>query len=374
MVFTVLRTRSAKEVDMANDIRIAETYTVGIDLGDRKSVYCVLDEEGKVIRRGAVSTNRQAFANEFQPGGFRAVLECGTHSRWCSDLLRELGCEVFVANPRKIPLIFRETNKTDKEDAQKLARLGRFDPGLLSPIKHRSLDAHNDLSVIKARDTLVRIRASLVNAVRAAVKAFGERLPSGSTDGFPKRAAPLIPEPLKDALTPLLDTISQLTNTIRSYDRQITAMAEKKYPETSALTQVTGVGDLTALTFLLVLEDPGRFRNGRTVGAFLGCTPRLDQSGEVDKELPITKAGNGFMRRLLVSAAHYILGPRGPDTDLKRYGEKLIARGGRAAKKRAAVAVARKLAVLLYRLWVTGEVYEPLRNSCDADPAMKEVA
>lgn len=359
---------------MKNDTRITGTCTVGIDLGDRSSTYCVLDEKGRILREGAVPTNRQAFTKEFETGGFRVVLECGTHSRWCSDLFSEMGCEVLVANPRKIPLIYRENNKSDKKDAQKLARLGRLDPELLSPITHRSLDAHTDLAVIKARDVLVRSRSGLVAAVRSTVKTYGERLPSGSTGSFPKKAAPLIPELLKGALVPLLDTIAQLTETIRAYNRQIETMAEEKYPETGVLKQVTGVGDLTALTFVLVLEDPGRFQKSRTVGAFLGCTPRRDQSGEVDKELPITKAGNGFMRRLLVSAAQYILGHRGPDTDLKRYGEKLIARGGRAAKKKAVVAVARKLAVLLHRLWVSGEVYEPLRNSGEAKKLMKEVA
>lgn len=355
---------------MSNDTRIEETCTVGIDLGDRKSTFCVLDEGGRVLRKGAVATNREAFLREFAPGGFRAVLECGTHSRWCSDLLADLGCEVLVANPRKIPLIYRENNKSDKEDAQKLARLGRLDPELLSPITHRSLEAHTDLSVIKARDALVRVRSSLVSMVRSTVKAFGERLPSGSTEAFPKKAAPLIPSALKTALMPVLEMVSQLTETIRGYDGQLEAMAEEKYPETGVLKQVTGVGNLTALSFVLVLEDPHRFRKSRTVGAFLGCTPRRDQSGEIDKELPITKAGNGFMRRLLVSAAHYILGHRGPDTDLKRYGQRLIARGGSAAKKRAVVAVARKLSVLLHRLWMTGEVYDPLRNSSAVAPAV----
>lgn len=355
---------------MSKDTRISETCTVGIDLGDRKSTYCVLDEEGRIIQEGSVATNRQAFTKEFEPGGFRVVLECGTHSRWCSALLRGFGCEVFVANPRKVPLIFRTKNKSDKEDPRKLARLGRFDPELLSPIKHRSLDAHTDLSVLKARDTLVRTRSSLVNAVRSMVKTFGERLPSGSPEAFPKKAASLIPEQLKNALMPLLDTVSQLTLSIRGYDRRIRAMGEKKYPETGVLKQIAGVGDLTALAFVLVLEDPDRFSKSRTVGSFLGCTPRRDQSGKVDKELPITKAGNRFMRRLLVLAAHHILRGRGPDSDLKRYGQRLVARGGRAAKKKAVVAIARKLSVLLHRLWVTGEVYDPLKNSSAAAPAI----
>lgn len=354
---------------MQNDIRISGSCTVGIDLGDKISVYCILDESGEILREGSVDTNRSSFLKEFHPGGFRVILESGTHSRWSSALFKQLDCEVFVANPRKLPLIYRETNKCDANDAQKLARLGRFDPELLSPIEHRSVEAHADLSLIKARDILVRIRADLVNAVRGTVKTFGSRLPSGSTEAFPKKALPLIPESLVDAISPLLETITQLTEKIRGFDRKIEELCEDKYSETEFLTQITGVGNLTALAFILVIENPQRLRNSRTVGAFFGCTPRRDQSGEVDKQLPITKAGNSFMRRLLVSAAHYILGFRGPDTDLRRFGERIIARGGRAAKKRAAVAVARKLAVLMHRLWITGEVYEPLRNSIPAQKA-----
>jgi transposase len=175
-------------------------------------------------------------------------------------------------------------------------------------------------------------------------------------------ARELIPEDLAPALLPLLDTLTQLTARIRAYDKKIRELCDKSYPETAQLRQVTGVGPITGLAFVLTLEDPGRFKKSRIVGAFVGLVPRKDQSGDRDPELPITKAGDPMLRQLLVQSAHYVLGPFGPDCDLQRFGKRLESRGGKNAKKRAVVAVARKLAVLLHSLWKTGEEYEPLRH------------
>lgn len=343
---------------------ISEACVVGIDLGDKSSVFCALCPDGTVLRTGTVDTDWKSFKHAFSPGGFTAVIETSTHSPWVCEKLTELGCEVIVANPRRLPLIYREANKSDRNDAEKLARLGRVDPELLSPIQHRPMAFQADLAIVKSRDTLVRSRASLVNAVRSFVKVTGERLPTCGTSAFAKKVREFIPESLQPALLPLLDQIAHHDESIRKFDRQLDQLALERYPETQAMTQISGVGNLIALTFLLTLASRERFGKSRTVGAFLGLVPRRDQSGSVDKQLPISKAGNCMMRRLLVSSAHYILSSRGPDSDLKRFGERLAARGGgRAAKKKAVVAVARKLSVLMHKLWVTGEVYEPLRNS-----------
>src|ERR1035437_9476712 len=140
------------------------------------------------------------------------------------------------------------------------------------------------------------------------------------------------------------------------------AKAQTRYPQTALLTQVSGVWTLTAMAFVLTIEDPQRFARSRDVGCYLGLRPKQQDSGERSPQLRITKAGDSYLRKMLVSCAHYIIGPFGPDTDLRRWGLKLCERGGKNAKKRAVVAVARKLAVLLHRLWVTGEVYEPLRS------------
>ena len=200
----------------------------------------------------------------------------------------------------------------------------------------------------------------MVGHVRSVVKNMGERLAPSSAASFGHKAK--IPEALNEALKPMLEMIRELTKKIRAYDLMIKNAATEKYPETERLSQVGGVGPLTALAYVLTLEEPERFAKSRMVGPYLGLVPRLDQSGQIDKQLRITKHGDGYLRRLLVGSAHYILGPFGPDCDLRTFGLKLMQRGGKNAKKRAVVAVARKLAVLLHALWRSGQQYEPKRR------------
>ena len=210
---------------------------------------------------------------------------------------------------------------------------------------------------------LVGSRTQLVNHVRGTVKSFGGRLPKCPARSFHNKAPEHIPEPLWPALGPILETIGSLTERIREYDRQLETICQVHYPETDLLRQVEGVGVLTALTFVLTLEDPYRFEKSRTVGAYLGLVPARDHSGDRDPQKRISKEGDEMLRRLLVGSAHYILGPFGSESDLRRHGEKIASRGAKNAKKRAVVAVARKLSVLLHRLWVTAEVYDPLYNT-----------
>lgn len=337
--------------------------TVGLDLGDRYSHTCSISAEGELLDEGRVWTRAAALKSRF--GGIeraRFVLEAGTHSAWISRLLRDLGHEVVVANPRRLRLIYETDRKSDRVDAEYLARLGRLDPELLAPIEHRSENAQVDLALLRSRDALVRARAALVNHVRGLVKSSGTRLPACSTHSFANKVREFIPEALRPALEPVLETLGEMNRRIRAYDKRIEELAAESYPETTALRQVSGVGALTALCFVLTLDTPERFKNGRAVAAYLGLCPRQSDSGESEPQLRITKAGNPMLRSLLVGSAHYIVGPFGPETDLRRWGLELATRGGKNAKKRAVVAVARKLTTLLYSLWCTGEVYEPLRN------------
>jgi transposase len=283
----------------------------------------------------------------------------GTHSRWVSQLLEQLGHRVTVANPRRLQLLSTHDSKNDRTDAELLARLGRADTDLLAPVKHRGTQVQADLAVAKARDALVECRTRLVNFARGLVKSFGERLPACETEAFHTQAKDCIPAPLQPALTPVLHTLAQVHEQIRACDKQLQQLA-KKYPDVEVISQPKGVGLLTALVFILSLEDKGRFTSSRQVGAYLGLRPRQAQSGDTDKQLRITKAGDTHVRRLLVSCANYILGPFGADGELRRWGLRLAERGGKNARQRAKVAVARKLAVLMHRLWVTGEEYQPL--------------
>jgi transposase len=339
--------------------------TAGLDIGDKYSYLCLLDtESGEVIEEGRVRTTPEAFERRFaseQP--LRVAIEAGTHSPWASRLLEGCGHEVLVANARKLRLIYSNKRKTDEVDAENLARLARVDPKLLYPLRHRGEESQAHIALIRSRDALVSSRTQLVNHVRGAVKSFGARLPKCPARSFHKRAQEHIPEALLAALAPVLEQIGSLTERIRDYDRRLEAIAKEHYPETELLRQVEGVGPLTALTFVLTVEDPYRFERSRSMGAYLGLVPARDRSGERDPQKHISKEGDEMLRKLLVSGAHYILGPFGSDSDLRRHGGKIASRGGKNAKKRAVVAVARKLAVLLHSLWISGEVYEPLRNA-----------
>ena len=339
--------------------------TVGIDLGDRHSHLCLLDtESGEVIEQSRISTNPKAFEKRFRGcQRMRVAIEASTHSPWVSRLLEECGHDVLVANSRKLRLIYAEGRKTDELDAEKLARLARIDPKLLAPLKHRGEASQAHLALIHSREALVGTRTKLVNHVRTTLKSLGYRLPACSTRAFHRRVAKHLPEPLRPALGPVLETIASLSAQIREYDAKLEAVAKELYPETRLLRQVNGVGPLTALAFILTIEDPSRFEVSRTVGAYLGLVPSKDQSGGCDPQQHISKRGNEMLRKLLVSCAHYVLGPFGQDSDLRRHGLKIGGRGGKNAKRRAVVAVARKLSVLLHRLWVTGEAYEPLFNA-----------
>jgi transposase len=244
-----------------------------------------------------------------------------------------------------------------------LARLARVDPRLLRPIQHRSEKAQEHLMKIRVRAALVEGRTSLVNAARGLTKATGERLPACDADFFGVEQMAGLPAGLQGTLKPLLEQVESLTEKIKACDKELEQIARSEYPETCLLQQVSGVGTLIALTFVLTVEDRDRFQKSRDVGCYVGLRPKRSESGESQPQLRITKEGDTYLRKMLVQGAHCILSRRGPDTDLKRWGLKLAERGGKNAKKRAIVAVARKLAVLLHRLWVTGEVYEPLRNS-----------
>jgi transposase len=346
--------------------------TIGMDLGDRFTYYCVLDEAGEVMVEQKLPTTRQAMKQVF--GGMpssRVALETGAHSPWVSRQLTELGHEVIVAHARNVRLIGESSRKDDRLDARILARLARLDPRLLSPVQHRSAEAQVHLTVIRARAVLVGARTALVNAARGLAKSYGERLRKCGTQQVNRNSASALSAELRAALEPLLTEVESLNQRIVEYDRRIEQIATEVHPEVARLKQVKGVGTLIALTYVLTVGDPRRFRRSRDLGCYLGLRPGRRNSGSSQPQLHISKEGDRYLRTLMVQGAHYILGPFGQDSDLRRWGLKLAERGGNNAKKRAVVAVARKLSVLLHKLWVSGEVYQPLRNH---NAALCEVA
>jgi transposase len=348
----------------ASNKNFERKLTIGLDLGDRSSWYCVLDEAGEVVGEKKLGTTPKAMQEVFAAiPRSRIALETGMHSPWVSRLVSELGHEVIVAHARNVRLIGESRRKDDRLDARTLARLARIDPQLLSPVKHRSAQAQADLTVIRARASLVRARTALVNAARGLTKSYGERIRGCNPRNLDMEKAQSLSPELQAALGPMLQVLESLSEHIAEYNRQIEQIAKQSYPQTALLKQVKGVGTLIALTYLLTLEDPHRFRKSRDAGCYIGLQPGSRNSGQSEPQMHISKAGDPYLRTLLVQGAHHILGPFGADSDLRRWGLKLAERGGKNGKKRAIIATARKLAVLLHRLWVSGEVYEPLRNT-----------
>lgn len=340
------------------------SLTVGIDLGDKKSFITVLDAAGTAIEAGEVATTLEALRQRFdRMERCRIAMEVGTHSTWVSELLTELGHEVHVANSRKLASISQSKSKSDRKDSEQLARLARVDPKLLSPIAHRGADTRHDLAVLRARTALVSSRTSLVNHVRCVLKSNGHRAKSCNASDFHRSVAKEVPSPLRPALAPLLEVLTVTSAQIATLDKEVDRLAAEVYPETVLLRQVNRVGRLTSLLFVLTIVDPHRIKDVRNVGAYVGLCPARRQSGDMDLEMRITREGDGELRRCLVQCAQQILGPHGEDCDLRRWGLELAKRGGKKAYRKAIVAVARKLSVLLLTLWRTGEVYEPLRNA-----------
>jgi len=342
-----------------------KSLVAGVDLGDADSHVCIIDSEsGEVVEETRLRTRPRDVAAYFaRHSKLRVAVEAGAQSNWVSEAITAAGHDVTVANAARVRLIHGGTRKNDRLDAQKLARLLRYDASLLAPIQHRRLSTHHDMAMLRSRDALVRTRTALVNHVRGVVKQFGLRVQTCETSAFAARARDVIPPELAPALAPSLDAIATVSEKIRTLTWGVERLCKEKYPETALLMQVHGVAEVTALTFVLTIENPARFARGRDVAAYLGLTPGEKQSGASNPARGITKAGDKQLRRLLVQCAHRILRQDAPETDLKRHGLKLARGGSKDNKRKAVVAVARKLAVLLHALWLSGEVYEPLRNT-----------
>src|SRR6476620_227339 len=324
--------------------------TIGLDLGDRRHTYYVLDEAGKMAREGSLGNTREQLATMARSyPGATVVMEAGTHSPWVSRFLQELGLRVIVANPRKTRAIYQNERKSDRHDAMMLARLARMDPTLLHPVEHGSQEAQQDMLQLKLRDSLVRARVALINAVRFTLKSLGYPVSNPSSERFHKLVLSEVPESIGEMIAHNVAALAELTQRIKALEVSISRLAAERYPETIYLQQVSGVGPITSLYFVLKVGTPGRFQRTRDIGAFLGLCPRRDQSGETDKELRISKCGDQYLRCLLVNAAQYILGPFGTDSALREHGLRLAQEGTARAK------VARKLAVLLLTLWKSRE-------------------
>jgi len=336
--------------------------TIGLDLGDNNSDVCVLDQQRREIERRPVKTAPESLKALFEryPGA-DVVFEVGSQSRWVQQLAKESNMgTVIAADPRQLKLISASRSKNDRKDAYVLCRAAQGLPEMLHPVEHRSEEAHLHLQLLRSRDLLVQQRTALVNRIRGMAKATGSKLPSGDAQYFFRKAPEKLPEPLRKPCAPLFAILAAIHEQLLLITAQVRQLM-KNYAAAQLLTTIPSVGDLTALTFVLTIDDPNRIRGARNIAALLGITPRKKESGDSTPQLGITKAGDSNMRRLLVLCAHHLLS-RGKDCRLKQWGLQLCQRGGSNAKKRAVVAVARKLAVHMLAIWKSGETYDPWRD------------
>ncbi len=359
-----------------NTLIKSRTETViGIDLGDKRSHICVLDAAGACVETGTVVTTPGGFKERFRRiDACRIAIEAGGQSAWIDELLTELGHEVVVANPRRLRMIYENDSKSDEVDAEQLARVARLDPSLLHGIEHRKHSTRVDLGKARSRDMLIATRTTLINHVRGQMKSFGAKLGTRGAAYFHEWARKQVPEELKVALEPILDLLGDVDKQIKVIDTELERLAAEVYPVTQVLRQVDRVGLHTALRFVLTVEDPFRIKKSRDVAAYFGLVSRRNQSGVRDPEMRITKAGDRDMRRLLVQCAQQMLSAKGKESDLRTWGLGLATRGAKAVKKKAVIATARKLAVLLHVLCrnlsgMAGQVYEPLKNETGSVPS-----
>jgi transposase len=336
----------------------------GVDIGDKRSYVRLVGLDGELLEEIKIPTRPAAIEKYFRSWPrLRVVLETGGHTNWIRRLIAELGHEVFVADARQLQLISQSYAKNDRNDAYWLAELGRTNTDLLAPVEPRGQQVEQHRSWLQGRETLVGARTKLINSLRGIAKSHGIRFgPCGMT----KWAAAVeeqCPAVLQTILKPMARIIAALTQEINELDRRLEKLGKEQYRVTQLLRTVDGVGPLTSLAFVLELNnDVGRVKRSRQMGAVVGCRPKQRDSGESSPELGITKAGNPMLRRLLVQCSQRILGPFGVDSDLRRWGLQLAARGKKRAKRRAVVAAARKLAVLLHAMWRKNEAWKPFPN------------
>lgn len=344
---------------------------IGLDIGDRFSRFAVVDAAGVNLKEDRVPSTKAGLERVFKPlKGARLLMEVGTHSPWIQRTLLAIGIDARVCEARSAAEANRFGRKTDVRDARMLAELLRTDSHLVTLVQHRTLEEQRTWAVIQARTALVKTRTMLVNQIRGMSKSWGTRLEGCTSGAFNGKTWFQVPEDLRAALAPLYEQILNVSNAINGYDKKIAA-AVSKNPDAQLLAGIRGVGDLTALAVAMAIGNASRFRRSRDGGAYFGLVPKKRASGESDPQLGISKRGNATVRRLLVCAAHYILGPFNKvDSDLRTSGLRIMGNGNDSRRKRrAVVAVARKLSVVMVAMLKSGMPYQAMRPKKERIPA-----
>ena len=333
--------------------------TIGADVSDRTTKICVMTKadggERRIVVETTCATTETGFEEAFSKfdRSWPVVFETGTHCRWMDRLFRKMGFRTIIGNPGKIPSITKSNTKNDRNDARELARLALADPAMLHPVFLRGETFQQMLRFHHARNMLISQRTQTINQIRGFAKSMGHRIERTSTERFHELGKAEWPEELEECAWPLMGSLKTINLKIKAYDKLIARLAER--PEFKAMVErvraVYGVGIIGSTVFIAAIGGrPDRFGHARDVGAYLGMTPKQDKSGDDDKQLHITHAGTEIVRTALVECAGIVMMSNAKDTDLKLKGLRIAMRGGKIARRKAKVAVARGLAVAMLAL------------------------
>lgn len=350
--------------------------TIGMDVSDRKTQICVMAKAGatpKVVMETTIPTTKDGLAKFLatQDKSSPVAFETGTHCRWMHEVAEGMGFKVYVANPCRLRMITESKTKNDVNDARMLARIALADPGLLHPVRLRSAEHQKMINLHEMRNLLVKQRTGIVVQLRSVAKSMGFRIPKCQAASFHNLDRKTWPKEFRDIAWPMMKGLEQLAVTIKTYEKQIREFAETPTfkAKVERLMEIRYVGLYVATGFVAVTGgDMDRFETPRDVGPWLGVTPKQDQSGDIDRQCRMTKAGSPFMRRLLVESAQLIMRDGSAPTDLKVKGLRICARGAKISKRKAISAVARSLAVLMVAMLKKPDVpYVPLSERCEKE-------
>jgi transposase len=333
-------------------------HYVGLDVSLKQTSICVVNQTGSVVREGVVDSDPEAiaaFVRSNVPGVVRIGLETGPTSTWLWTELRRLSLPAICIDARHAKAVLKmQINKSDRNDAAGIARI--MQTGWFKEVCVKHLDSHAIKALLVSRALLVKIKRDIENQVRGLLKNLGLVIGRAKMNVFAMRAAELAdarPE-LAAAVEPLLKAREAVGEQIADLDRKVMQLARNDAQVRRFMT-APGVGPITALCFLATIDDPTRFKKSRSVGAYVGLTTRRYASGEVDWTGRISKCGDKMLRSYLYEAANVLLTRVAKWSALKAWGVRLAKRSG---LRKAKVAVARKLAVILHRMWIEGSEFK----------------
>lgn len=326
---------------------------IALDVSDRTAKVCVMGKiagRKHIIEQTTIQMTKDAFRAYLgaKNPSWPVVFETGTHCRWMENTVKSLGMKPIVANPARMRMMSESNTKNDRNDARELAQMALADVDLLHPVSLRGETCQQMLRLLKARDAMVAVRTKFVNQLRGFAKSMGFRLPGCSARKVGRLDKTQWPDDFEAVAWPIMDVLETLELKIKAYESQIRKLASS--PELEAkidrVREVYGIGLLSGCALVASIDaNPERFSKARDAGAYFGLVPKQRQSGEMDMQCHITMAGSEYVRNLMVESAQIALRDGAKDTDIKLKGLRICERGGRIARRKAVIAVARCLVV-----------------------------